>query len=60
MLEPGSFDVCKNTIAPIIVMLDHSELDTEVSDVGMETVKSDSCGGMLEASRDTNSMLATI
>ena len=41
-------------------MLDHSELDTEVSDVGMETVKSDSCGGMLEASRDTNSMLATI
>ena len=37
LLEPGSFDMCKNAAAPIIVMLDHSELDTKISDAGMKT-----------------------
>ena len=27
MLEPESFDVCKNAIAPIIVILGHSEVN---------------------------------
>ena len=30
----------KNAAAPIIVMLDYSKIDTEVSDAGMETMKS--------------------
>ncbi len=38
--EPRSFDACKNTAAPMIVMLGHSELDMEVLDVGMETAES--------------------
>jgi len=37
LLEPGSFDMCKNAAALMIVMLDYSELDIEVSDAGMET-----------------------
>jgi len=45
--EPGSFDACKNAAAPMIVMLDHSELDIEVSDAGIETVESDDCRGIV-------------
>ncbi len=41
--EPRSFDACKNAAAPMIAMLDHSELDMEVSDTGIETVESDDC-----------------
>ena len=44
-MEPRSFDVCKNAAAPMIVMLGHSELDTEVLDAGMETAESDNCRG---------------
>ena len=33
MLEPRSFDMHKNAAAPMIAMLDHPELDTEVSNV---------------------------
>ena len=29
------FDACKNTAAPIIVILDYLEIDIEVSDIGM-------------------------
>ena len=58
LLEFGSFDVYKNATAPMIVILDCSELDTKVSDAGMETVKSDDCRGMLRTDRDTNGMLA--
>jgi len=38
--------VCKNAATPMIMMLDHSELDIEVSDVGMETAESDDCRGV--------------
>jgi len=41
-----SFDVYKNTIAPMIAMLGCSELDMEVSDTGMETVESNDCREM--------------
>ena len=44
----------------MIVMLDHSELDMEVSDAGMETVESDDCREMSKKDRDTNSVLAMI
>ena len=44
----------------MIVILGHLELDIEVSDAGMETVKSDDCREMLRSDRDANDMLATI
>jgi len=42
----------------MIAMLDHLELDTEVSDAGIETTESDDCREMSRKNRDTNGMLA--
>jgi len=58
--EPGSFDACKNAAAPMIVMLGHSELDTEVSDAGMETAESNDCRGVSKKDGDANGVLATM
>ena len=58
--EPGSFDACKNAAISIIVMLGCSELDTEVSDAGMETMESDDCREVSKRDRDANGMLATM
>ena len=52
------FDVHKNAAAPMIAMLGHSELDTEVSDAGIETAESDDCRGVSKKDRDANSVLA--
>jgi len=57
--EPGSFDACKNAVAPMITMLGHFELDIEVSDAGMETVESDDCRGVSKKDGDANGVLAT-
>ena len=38
LLELISFDMCKNTAVPMIVMLDHSKVDIEVPDTSMETM----------------------
>ena len=43
----------------MIVMLDYLELDTEVSDVGMETAESNDCRGLSKNDRDANGVLAT-
>ena len=43
----------------MIVMLDRLELDTEVSDAGIETVESDNYRGVSKKDRDVNSVLAT-
>ena len=48
LLEPKSFDTHKNDTAPRIAMLGHSELDMEVSDIGMETAESNDCREMME------------
>ena len=56
--EPRSFDACKNAAALMIAMLGHLELDTEVSDAGIETTESDDCRGMSKKDRDANSVLA--
>ena len=56
--EPESFDVRKNAATPIIVMLGCSELDTEVSDTGMETVEFDDCRGESKKDGDANGVLA--
>jgi len=58
--EPGSFDACKNAAAPIITMLGCLELDTEVSDAGMETTESDDCRRVFKKNRNANGVLATM
>ena len=58
--EPGSFDVYKNTAAPIIAMSGRSELDTEVSDAGMETAESNDCRGVSKKDGDANGVLAAM
>ena len=60
MWEPRSFDACKNAAATMIVMLSHSELDTEVSDAGMETTESDDCRGVSKNDADANGVLAAM
>jgi len=40
-------------------MLGHSELDMEVSDTDMETIKSNDCREVFRKNRDTNGVLAT-
>ena len=60
LLEPKSFDACKNAIAPMIIMLGCSELDTEISDADMETVESNDCRGMSTKNRDANGVLAVM
>jgi len=44
--KPRSFDVCRNAVAPMIVILGYLKLDTKVSDAGMETAESDNCKEM--------------
>ena len=58
MWEPGSFDACKNAAAPMITMLGCPELDTEVSDAGMETTESDDCREESKKDGDANGVLA--
>ena len=41
-------------------MLGYLELDTEVSDVGMETMESDDCKGMSGSNRVANGVLAVM
>jgi len=60
LLEPGSFDACKNAAALMIVMLGHLELDIEISDAGMETIESNDCRGISTNDRNTNGVLAAI
>jgi len=42
------------------MMLGHSELNTEVSDVGMETAESDDYKGVSRKDEDANGVLAMI
>ena len=58
MLEPRSFDTCKNAAAPMIAILGCSEIDTEASDTGMKTTESDDCKEVSRDDRDANGMLA--
>ena len=58
--ESGSFDACKNAAAPMIVMLGCPELDTEVSDAGMETAESNDCRGVFRKNGDANGVLAAM
>ena len=44
----------------MIAMLGRSELDTEVSDAGMETTEFDDCREMSKKDGDTNGVLAAM
>ena len=44
----------------MIAMLGRSELDTEVSDAGMETTEFDDCREMSKKDGDTNGVLAVM
>ena len=60
LLEPRSFDVCKNAAVPIIAMLGCLELNTEVSDVDIESMEFNNCREMSRKDRDANGVLATM
>ena len=60
LCEPGSFDMCKNATVPMIAILGHPELDIEVLDTDMKTIKSDDCRGISRNDRDANSVLAAM
>ena len=49
-----------NNTTLMIVMLDHSEIDIEISNTGMKTVESDNCREVSGDNRDANSILATM
>ena len=57
LLEPKSSDTYKNAAALMRAMLGCSELDMEVSDIGMETVESNDCKGMSRNDGDANGIL---
>ena len=60
MLEPKSFDIYKNTIIPMIAILNHSKVDTEISDTSMEPMGSNNCRELSGDNRNIISMLAVI
>ena len=60
MWKPRSFDTYKNAAILIIAILDHLELDMEVSDAGMKTAESDKCRGVSQKDSDANSVLAAM
>jgi len=50
----------KNTITPMIAMLDHLEVDPKISDADIETAESNNCRELLENDTDASSILAMI
>ena len=60
LLEPGSFDVHKNSIVLMIVMLSYLKLDIKVSDANIKTTGSSSCRKVSRDNRNANGVLATI
>ena len=50
--------MCKNAVAPMIIMLGCSELDKKVSDADMETMESDDCREVFRKNGDVNGVLA--
>jgi len=52
--------VCKKAAAPMIAMLGHSELDTEISDAGMETTESNDCREVSKKDGNANGVLAAM
>jgi len=57
LLEPRSSDAHKNVAAPMIAMLDYSEVNMEVSDADIETTDSDDCRELSRDNGDANGVL---
>lgn len=60
MLELRSFDVCKNIIASIIVMLDCLEVDMKILNTDMETTGFNDYREISGDNGDTNGILVII
>ena len=60
MSEPRSFNIYKHTAALIIAILDYSEVNIEVSYIGVEITESNNCQEILEDEGDASGMLVTI
>jgi len=58
-LNPRSFDACMNAAVPMIVMLDCSEINMEISDASIETTRFNDCREVSENDSDTSSVLTT-
>ena len=58
LLKPRSFDIYKNIIVPMIIILGCLEVGIEILDIDMKTIRSDDCRELLRDNRDANSMLA--
>ena len=54
------FDIYKNVVASIIAMLGCLEVDTEVLNADIETVRFDNCRKMSRDNKNTNNMLVVI
>ena len=54
------YNTYMNTTTPIIAMLDHSEIDIEISGIDIETTESNDCREMSGGNRNANGMLATM
>ena len=60
LLRSKSFDSYKNAVTPMIVILDHSDIDMEVSNTNMKSMESNDCREVSRDNRNVNGMLATI
>lgn len=60
MLKLKSLDVWRKAIVPIIIILDHLEVNIEISDNGMKTVGFNEYKKSSRVNEFTNGMLATI
>ena len=49
-----------NAAVPMIMMLDCSEIDMEISDVGIETTRFNDCREVSKKDRDANGVLAAM
>jgi len=58
LLELESYDIWRKTKAPIIVMLDCLGVDTEISNIGMETMGFSKCKKVSRVNEVVNGMLA--
>jgi len=60
LLKSGSLNTHKNAAVPIIVMLGHSKVNTEVSDTDVGTTESDNYKELSGDDGDANNVLAII
>jgi len=60
LLEPRSFDACKNAAAPMMVILGYLEIDTKVSDVDIKTAESGDCREVSKNDGNANGILAAM